>query len=102
MRYDEPSPWPSGTKGSRSRALVATKSFLEHSAQHWHFNFCVVVDPHLALPGMKPMEATRVLDKRPFPRYRHRQKQRVEPGIVEPFTDVAPGRDDQALFVGGN
>jgi hypothetical protein len=46
------------------------------------------------------MKATRILHQRALPRHGHREKERIEPRVVESLTDVAPGCDEQSrLFV---
>lgn len=47
---------------------------------------------------MQTVQAPCVLDQRTLPRYRHGKKQRIEPGVIEPLTNVAPRREDQTLL----
>jgi hypothetical protein len=41
------------------------------------------------------MQAAYVLLERSFPRNRHREKQRVKPGVVETFTEIASCRQNR-------
>src|SRR5204862_6494796 len=77
---------------------VAAQAFLEHPGEDGDVAVDVVVDADLYLPRMQAMEATRILHQRALPRDRHREKERVEPRVVESFTDVAAGRDEQPRF----
>ena len=47
------------------------------------------------------MQPTRVLHQRPLPRHRHRQKEAVEPCVVETLADVAASCKDKSLFTFG-
>src|SRR5712691_12937866 len=47
---------------------------------------------------MEAVKATRILREGSFPRNRHREKERVEPGVVETFTDVLARRKNETLF----
>jgi hypothetical protein len=60
--------------------------------QHGHLSIHVVDDPHLPLPRVQPVQPPRVLHERSLPRHRHRQEQRIQPAVVEPFSDVAACR----------
>ena len=69
-----------------------------HLGQDWLQGIDVVVDDHLPLCGVDPMEAAGILRQRPSPRDRHGKEQRVEACIVEALAEVAPCRDDHALL----
>src|SRR6185312_3259354 len=62
----------------------------------------VVIDDDLALGWIQSMQTSDILCERSFPRDRHGEKQRVEPGIIETFADVAPRSDQHPLVRCGN
>src|SRR5439155_19398103 len=45
------------------------------------------------------MESAGVLDQGALPREWHREEHRIEPRVIEPFADVAAGRDHEARLV---
>ena len=48
------------------------------------------------------MKPAAVLDQRSSPRDREREKQRVQPGVVESFSDVTSRGQDEPLIVRRN
>jgi hypothetical protein len=48
------------------------------------------------------VQTTHILGDRTAPGYWERHEQRTEPGIIEAFADVFPGRHQDAVLVGGN
>ena len=47
---------------------------------------------------MEAMEPPGVLDQSSFPRNRHRQKQRVEPSVIETLADIPASGKQKAFF----
>src|SRR5260370_7783707 len=80
-----------------ANCAVSGEAFLEHSQQHRDLSVHVVMDPHLGLRRVAPVESAAVLDQRSFPRDGHGEKERIEPSIVEPFTDVTTCPQDHPL-----
>jgi hypothetical protein len=68
---------------------IAAQALFEHPQQHRYFTVDIVVDAHLRLARVQPVKPTRVPDQDPLPGYGERQKQRVEPGVVEALPDVS-------------
>ena len=93
--------WPEA--GSRSRRLHsphnAGQTFATSIAT---FKIGVVVDVHFALAFIKAVQPAHILRDRSMPGDRERQEQRIQPGVVKPFADVAARRQQHALFVAGN
>ena len=79
--------------------LVAAATPIEHSRQHRHVEVGIVVDAHLSLAVVEPMESARVLRDRASPRDRQRQKQRVQARIVESLSDVFAGGKNDSCFI---
>jgi hypothetical protein len=51
---------------------------------------------------VEAVQSARVLDQRSLPRHRQRQKEGVEPSVVEAFADVSAGGEHEALLGVGN
>ena len=82
--------------------LVAAAATIEHPRQHRHVQVGVVVDADLALAIVQAVQAADVLRNRPAPRNGQREKQGIQPRIVEPFADVSPRGEQDPLLVLGN
>ena len=82
--------------------LVPPQPLGEHPRQHRDVAIDVVVDAHLELALVQTVQSSRVLHDRPLPRDRHRQEQRVQPGVVEPLTEEAARRQHQPLLPRGH
>jgi len=78
---------------------ISRSSFRRHARQHGHRFIDVVEDENLRLSMMLPVQPADILRQRAFPGNGHRQKERIQSGIVEAFPDVAPGRQDEAFFI---
>lgn len=48
---------------------------------------------------MLSVQTADILGQSPFPGYRHRQEQRIEPRIVKPFANI-PARRQYEAFLG--
>jgi len=81
---------------------VPAQPRLEHAQEHRHLAVYVVEDPDLTLTRMQPMQPARVLHERTLPRYGQREEESIKSRVVEAFTDVAPGREEQTFFVRRN
>lgn len=79
--------------------LVAAAPFVEHPREHGYRTINVIVDSHLGLVGVKSVEPPDVLLERAPPRDWQREKECIEPAVVEALADVAPRRDDDARRV---
>ncbi len=77
-----------------AHVAVSLHSATVHSRQHQNVGIDVVVDLNDSLGVVKSMKSPDVLLKRSLPRNRHRQEQRIEPGVIESFADVASRRKD--------
>src|SRR5258708_1106872 len=82
-----------------SNCTVALQAPLEHSREHWDLKVHIIVDLNDALVVVQSMQAAYVLLQRASPRNGHDQKQRIEPGIVEAFANVATGGQNYPLLV---
>ena len=79
--------------------FITAAASVEHPRQHRHIEIGVVVDAHLALAVVEAMQPAGVLGDGSSPRDWKRQKQRVQPRIVESLSDVlASGQDDPCLI----
>ena len=82
--------------------FIASTTAVEHPRQHRDVQVSVVVDAHLALAVMQPVQSTDVLRDRSMPGDGKRQEQGVEPGVVESLADVAAGRQEHAILMRWN
>jgi hypothetical protein len=71
---------------------IASQPSLEHAGEHGNFRIDVIEDADNLLAVLNPMQPPNVLLQCTPPRNRHREEESIEPGIVEAFADVAPGR----------
>jgi hypothetical protein len=69
-------------------------SLRRHAREHRHVHVDIVVNNHFFLPVVVAMQAPDVLRKRSLLGDRHGEEQSIEPGIVEPFTEIAAGCKD--------
>ena len=60
-----------------------SRTLLRHAPQSGYGLVGVVVDQHLALGRMQPVQAPHMLRERSSPCDRHREEQGVEAGVVE-------------------
>src|SRR5262245_5177524 len=79
--------------------LVPATPPVKHSRQHRHVEIGVVVDTHLALAVVETMQSAGILRDGSSPGYGKRQKQRVQPGIVESLANVLASREYDSPFV---
>jgi hypothetical protein len=70
-----------------------------HLRQHGMSQIGVIVYQHVGLSVVDAMQAASILCERPAPGDWHRQEQRVEAGIIEPFADVTARPDKYTLLV---
>src|SRR5437867_10539711 len=77
---------------------VRPQSLLEHAHQQRNLSIHVIEDSDLLLPGVETVKAPRILREGPLPRDRHREKERVEAGVVEAFADVLARRKNETLY----
>ena len=82
--------------------LVAAAAAVEHPGQHRHVQIGIVIDADLALAVVQPVQAAHILGDGAPPRNGQRQKQRVEPRVVEAFANVFARGQQHALFVFGD
>ena len=85
-----------------ANGFIASAPPVEHPSEHRHVDVGVVVDAHLALGIVQPVQSTGVLGHRAGPRHGKCQEQRVQPCIVEPLTHVLAGRQHHPALLGGN
>jgi hypothetical protein len=78
------------------------QAFLEHLRKDRLVAIDVVDNPDFVLSRVGAVEAPGILDQRAAPRDRHHEEERIQPGVVEAFADVATGRQEQALFAIGD
>ena len=94
---------PTGNRARRQQdrvanGFIASATPVEHAPEHRHVDVGVVVDAHFALAVMQTVKPTRVLSDRATPRDGQREKQRVQPRVVESFAHVLARRqNDPAL-----
>src|SRR4029453_8959135 len=63
--------------------------------------FGVIVEANFALSVIEAVKPSRILRNRSMPGYRLRQKQRVQPRIIESFADVTASRENDPPFFRG-
>src|SRR6266496_4791564 len=90
----------SGLHGVANRGISFQPS-LVHPRQHRNVRIHIVVDLNNMLVVMKPMQSPDILLESSFPRNWHSQKKSIQPGIVKPFADIAPGRKNNPLVSKG-
>jgi hypothetical protein len=78
---------------------VRSQAARVHSRQHKDVGAYVIVDSQNTLGIMKSVETSYVLLERSLPGNGHRQKERIQAGIVEPFAYVAAGRQNDSRLV---
>ena len=79
--------------------LISATAPIEHSRQQRHVEVGIVIDPDLALSVIQAMQATGILGNCPTPRHWQRKKQRIQPGIIKPLSDISAGRQQYSLFI---
>lgn len=85
-----------------SECSVAGLPLGGHAVEYWHSAIGVVVDDHLPLGLVFAMQPADILRERAGPRDRHGQEQRIQPRIIEAFSEIPARRQDQAFLTGGN
>src|SRR5262249_34672384 len=66
--------------------------------QHRHTQINVIVDTHYTLAVVQPVKSSNVLRNRTAPRHRQREKERIQPRIVEALADVFANCENNTLF----
>jgi hypothetical protein len=80
------------------KAAVSRLPPRRHPGQHRNAPVDVVIDDHLTLGVVLPVQSADVLGKGSLPGNRHRQEQGVEGSVVEAFTEVAAGCENESLI----
>ena len=80
---------------------VSTQSFAEHPLQGGNVGIDVIVDPDFVFAGVFAVQPAGILLERTAPRDRHREKEGIEPRIIEPLADKAPGGEHDAAVLRG-
>lgn len=63
-------------------------------------NVHIIIYLNIIFAVMQPVEPARILLQGTFPRNRHGQKKRIQPGLVKPFSDIAAcGHKDKRAVV---
>lgn len=78
---------------------VSGPSFCSHASQNRHSAIDVVDNENVRFPVMLTVEPANVLGQRSFPGDRHGQEQRIEPAVIEPFSDIPTCREYQPLLI---
>ena len=81
-----------------AEAAIAADGPFAHAPERRHRAVDIVVDRHFAFGRMQPVQPAGILRERALPGDRHREKQRVETGVVEPLADIAPDGDQHPFF----
>ena len=71
-------------------------------SQHGHVQVGVVVDANFALSVIETVKPSRILRNRSMRGHRQRQKQCVQPRIIESLADVTASRENDSSFFRGN
>ena len=80
------------------KSPIAGVSFGSHLRQHRFALVNVIVDDHFSLRCMEAMKSACILGEGSAPRYRDGEKQRIKACIIESLTEIATGRDYDALL----
>ena len=78
---------------------VSGPSLCSHASQNRHSAIDIVDNQNVCLPVMLTMEPADILGQCSFPGDRHRQEQRIEPAVIEAFTDIPAYREYQTLLI---
>jgi hypothetical protein len=77
---------------------IPAQALAEHACEGRHAGIDVVVYPNLVFVGVSPVQSSGILLERAAPGDRAREKERVEPRIIEPFSDESPGCEHNAAI----
>ena len=81
-----------------TKAPISQLPLGRHLREHRLILIDVVVDDHVSLRRVQPVQSTGILGERSAPGNRHGQKQRIKPCIIEAFTEITAGRDKHAFL----
>ena len=73
-----------------SHGFIPGTTSVEHTGQHRYIQIRIVIHTDFRLAFVQAVQTTDVLRDGAAPGYRQRQKQRIQPRVVETFADVAP------------
>src|SRR5450759_1868262 len=83
-------------------SLIPDATFRSHAGENRHEHVNIIVDDHLALGIVEPVQPARILGKRAFPCDRHSKEQGIKTGVVKTLTKIASGRDNDPFLGLGN
>src|ERR1700723_2441107 len=80
------------------QGFVSRITLSSHFSQQRFFAVDIVVDNDLTFCGVQPMQSTGILSKSSTPGYRHREKKRFKPIVIQPLAEITACRNYYALF----